>query len=197
MNKWDKTFGSDDFAYGTEPNDFLAKNAHLIPQGKVLCLADGEGRNGVHLATLGQQVVSLDNSKVGLAKAQKLAEQKGVQIQPLLEDLADYRFPADEFTGIVSIFCHLPQPLRSQVYQQVAQSLTPGGVLIVEAYTPAQLQNDTGGPPTEELLVTLDSLLPDLDGLEIQLAQEIERDVVEGRLHTGKASVVQILATKR
>ncbi|MBK1879992.1 SAM-dependent methyltransferase [Pelagicoccus mobilis] len=197
MNKWDKIFGSEDFAYGTDPNDFLAENAHLIPQGKVLCLADGEGRNGVHLASLGHQVISLDSSEVGLAKATKLAEQRGLEIEPLLQDLSDYRFPVNEFSGVVSIFCHLPPLLRNQVYSQVAQSLKPGGVLLVEAYTPAQLKNDTGGPPIEELLASLESLLPELKDLDIKLGHEIERDVVEGRLHTGKASVVQIIATKK
>jgi len=196
MNKWDKTFESEDFVYGTSPNDFLAEHAHLIPKGNVLCIADGEGRNGVHLATLGHRVVSLDSSQVGLTKALKLAEQKGVTIEALLQDLADYAFPENEFSGIVSIFCHLPQPLRSQVYRQIAQSLKPGGVLIVEAYTPAQLKHGTGGPPNEELLVTLESLLPDLDGLDLRIAREIERDVIEGHLHTGKAAVVQLIAKK-
>lgn len=197
MNKWDKTFGSEDYVYGTEPNAFLAEHAQLIPHGKVLCLADGEGRNGVYLAQQGLQSISLDLSKVGLDKAEQLAKRKGVSIETMHQDLSNFEFPKESYSAVVSIFCHLPQPLRSQVYRQVAQSLLPGGVLIVEAYTPAQLKNGTGGPPTEELLISLDSLLPDLEGLDIKIAHEVERDVIEGRLHTGKASVVQLIATKK
>lgn len=197
MYKWDKTYGSEGYVYGTEPNAFLAEHAHLIPRGKVLCLADGEGRNSVYLAQKGHQSISLDLSKVGLEKAKQLANLKGVSIETMHQDLSDFEFPSETYSAVVSIFCHLPQPLRSQVYRQLAQSLLPGGVLIVEAYTPAQLKNGTGGPPTEELLISLDSLLPDLAGLEFILAHEVERDVIEGRLHTGRASVVQIIATKK
>ena len=74
--------------------------------------------------------------------------------------------------------------------------LQPGGVFILEAYTPAQLAFNTGGPKDPELLMTLDGLREELVDLEFQIARELERDVIEGTGHTGRGAVVQILARK-
>ncbi|MFN5398040.1 MAG: SAM-dependent methyltransferase, partial [Pseudanabaena sp.] len=120
---WDERFSSLEYIYGTEPNDFLVSVASKIPQGKVLCLADGEGRNGTYLASLGCKVVAVDGSSVGLAKAQKLAQAKQVEITTIHADLADFVIEPQTWDGIVSIFCHLPSELRAKVYSQVAQGL--------------------------------------------------------------------------
>ena len=112
---WDERFGSLEYIYGTEPNDFLASVASQIPQGKVLCLADGEGRNGTYLASLGYEVFAIDQSIMGLEKAKKLAQEKQVQISTIHADLADFVIEPQAWDGIVSIFCHLPLDLRSQV----------------------------------------------------------------------------------
>ncbi|MBD5779610.1 class I SAM-dependent methyltransferase [Pelagicoccus sp. NFK12] len=196
MNKWDQRYSSEAFAYGTEPNDFLAEQARHIPSGPCLCLADGEGRNGVYLASLGHPVTSVDSSRVGLEKAQRLATQKGVQIQTIHSDLADFAFEPESYQGIVSIFCHLPSELRKSVYRKSVAALRPGGAFILEAYTPNQLGKGTGGPPVADLLLSLDDLRQDLDGLNFVLARETERDIREGQLHTGIGSIVQVVAIK-
>ncbi|MDQ8186887.1 class I SAM-dependent methyltransferase [Pelagicoccus sp. SDUM812002] len=197
MNKWDQRYSSKGFVYGTEPNDFLAEQAHRIPAGACLSLADGEGRNGVYLASLGYKVTSVDSSEVGLAKARQLAEQKGVELYTVHRDLADFQFEPSSFAGIVSIFCHLPPALRKEVYRKSVSALQPGGVLILEGYTPEQLSKGTGGPPTLDLLLSIDQLKQDLDGLDFLVAQETERDIQEGNLHTGIGSVAQVVAVKR
>ena len=113
-----------------------------------------------------------------------------------MADLAHYPILPAAWDGIVSIFVHLPLLLRRQVHRQAAVGLEPGGVFILEAYTPSQLTYGTGGPASAELLMTLDDLRVDLAGLTLEIAHEIERDVVEGRYHTGRAAVVQVLARK-
>jgi len=193
---WDERYSAEEYAYGTEPNDFLAEYHHLIPSGKILCLAEGEGRNAVYLARQGYEVTAVDSSAVGLNKAQKLASQSDVRINTIVADLADFTVAANSFDGVVSIFCHVPKDIRKDLHQRVIAGLKPGGILLLEAYTPTQLQHGTGGPATDELTMTLKELEQELDGLEIILGQELERDVVEGLYHTGRGAVVQVIGRK-
>lgn len=193
---WDERYASDEYAYGTEPNDFLAEVASALPLGRILCLAEGEGRNAVHLATLGYQVTAVDASAVGLAKAQQLAQQRGVAITTVVADLADFTIAAGQWDGIVSIFCHLPPDLRRQVHRSVVEGLRPGGVLVLEAYTPKQLDYNTGGPPVAEMTMSLEQLQSELEGLAFCNARETVRPVIEGRYHHGDGAVVQLVAEK-
>jgi SAM-dependent methyltransferase len=195
--RWDERYSEEGYSFGTSPNDFLAEVADRIPLGKVLCLCEGEGRNGVFLAEAGHEVHGVDFSSVGLAKAKDLAAERGVDLATHLMDIAEYRIEADTWNGIVSIFCHLSMPLRPQVHRAVVEGLKPGGVFILEAYTPRQLEMGTGGPSSVEYLMTLDDLTRELDGLEVELGQEIEREVTEGKYHGGRAAVVQVVAKKR
>lgn len=195
---WDERFAGDDYAYGKEPNDFLRAAAAKLPEppAKILSLAEGEGRNAVFLAGLGHQVTAIDSSSVGLAKAERLAKERGVTLTTVEADLADYPIEPGAWDAVVSIFCHLPPPLRRQVHRAVVQGLRPGGVVVLEGYTPRQLEFRTGGPPVLELLYSAEILREDFEGLEFLSLEELERDVVEGRLHTGRAAVVQLLARK-
>lgn len=191
---WDERYSVEEHVYGTRPNDFLASVVDRLPMGRVLCLAEGEGRNAVFLAERGLDVTAVDSSTVGLAKARKLAGQRGVHIETIVADLAHYEIVPTSWDVIVAIFCHLPPPLRRAVHAQAAAGLCPGGAFVLEAYTPAQLRHGTGGPPVVELMMTLDALRDELTGLRFEHAVEIERDIQEGRFHTGVGAVVQVLA---
>ncbi|NNG15837.1 MAG: class I SAM-dependent methyltransferase [Gemmatimonadales bacterium] len=193
---WDERYGKPGFAYGTAPNAFLTSVAGRIPIGKVLSLGEGEGRNAVYLATYGHEVVAVDGSAVGLAKAERLAEERGVTITTVVSDLADFVVGPGQWDGIVSIFCHVPPPLRARVHAAVVRGLKPGGVFILEAYTPAQLEYGTGGPPTADLMVSVSELREELDGLELVHACELKRTVYEGRGHTGLSAVVQVVGVR-
>ena len=193
---WDERYSETDFAYGTEPNSFLVEVLSEIPRGRVLCLCEGEGRNAVYLAEQGYTVTAVDASSVGMAKAQRLAVERGVSIETIVSDLGDFVIPTNTFDAIVSIFCHVPRSLREQIHQQVIHGLKINGVLVLEAYVPRQLEYATGGPPTAELMMDLQSLKVELEGLELLHAEEKVRDVVEGKYHTGQGAVVQVVARK-
>lgn len=193
---WNERYGVPDYVYGTEPNDFLAAQAATIPRGRVLSLADGEGRNGVYLATLGHAVTSVDASEVGLAKARALAAAKGVSITTVAADLSTFAIAPDSWEGIVSIFCHLPPALRRRVYADAVRGLIPGGVFVLEAYRPAQIALGTGGPSNAENTPTLAALREELAGLEFVHAVELERHIHEGALHHGRSAVVQVVARR-
>jgi len=193
---WDETYSVEQYVYGKEPNDFLLQMSGKLKAGNVLCLADGEGRNGVYLARSGFNVTSVDSSRVGLAKAEKLAVEFGVAIETVVADLADFEIEEKAWDSIVSISCHVHKDLRRRLHGDVVAGLKAGGTFLLEAYTPKQLEFGTGGPSSLEYLMDLESLRKELDGLEIIHGMELVRDVVEGVKHTGKASVVQVLARK-
>ncbi|SMF21297.1 Methyltransferase domain-containing protein [Alteromonadaceae bacterium Bs31] len=193
---WDKRYAVEQYVYGTEPNDFLREHYTSIAKGKVLCLAEGEGRNAVFLAQQGYQVCAVDASCVARDKALTLAEQKGVTIEYHCVDLSSFDFGVECWQGIVSIFCHLPPSLRKSVHKNLLTALKPSGVMLLEAYTPAQLALGTGGPPVEEMMMTADLLRDELRGLSFQHLQELKRDIQEGQFHCGVGAVVQALGQR-
>jgi 2-polyprenyl-3-methyl-5-hydroxy-6-metoxy-1,4-benzoquinol methylase len=194
---WDQRYSEPDYAFGTEPNDFLRAMADRLPRGRLLSLGEGEGRNAVWLAGQGFSVTAVDSSAVGLDKARHLAAERGVQIATCHADLAEFQIEPDAWDAVVSIFCHLPPALRRQVHRRVVQGLREGGMLLLEAYTPRQLAFGTGGPPVAELTMDLAGLRNELAGLELFHAEELEREVREGRYHTGHAAVVQVAGVRR
>lgn len=199
MDKWDERYRSAEFAYGVEPNDFVSARAGNIPRGRVLMLADGEGRNGVYLAGLGYNVHSVDKSAVGLQKAAELARSQRVTLTTDVADLCDYTIEPNRWDGIVSIFAHIPSACRKVLHRQVVSGLKPGGVFILEAYTPRQHELEgKGGPPPgqEDLLMTETALERELAGLSQTLIQELDRPINEGRFHQGMGAVVQVYAVK-
>lgn len=196
MNKWDERYAQAGYLYGTEPNDFLKENFHKIPKGRVLFLAEGEGRNAVFLARQGYEVTAMDSSAVALEKADSLAQKNNVSLTTLVAGLEDFDLGTEQWDGIVSIFCHLPPALRKNVHDAIVKALKKGGVLLAEAYTPDQLRYKTGGPPVKELLVDLSMLKNELHDLRFVHALETVREVHEGKLHFGKGAVVQIIAVK-
>ncbi len=197
---WDERYSEAGFAFGTEPNDFLRDEFGRIPAGgRVLCLAEGEGRNAVFLAQNGYQVTGMDSSKVGLDKAQKLASDKGVTITTQVVDLADYEFGEQQWDGIVVMWVHLPTALRQHIHTQIAAALKPAGVLILEAYTQQQLEMDAvGGPPAtqRDRFGSLATLQYELAELKEVVGVETQRMVSEGTRHQGISAVVQFIAYK-
>ena len=193
---WDERYAVDEFVYGKEPNTFLAEHYLKLPKGKVLSLAEGEGRNAVFLASQGYEVTAVDSSKVGLEKGRLLAEEMGVHVEWIHADLNDFDLGTQQWNGIVSIFCPLPSSIRQKLYQNLPQALKPGGVFVLEAYTPAQVGRGTGGGNSQDVMQTVISLIAELPGLTFNHLQELEREVVEGIYHTGKGCVVQAIAQK-
>ena len=195
--KWDQRYSEPGYAYGTDPNDFLAASLQHIPNGgNVLCLADGEGRNSVFLARQGFEVTAVDSSSIGMKKTAELAKEYGVHVNTVVEDLAEFSFDPQRYDAIISIFCHLPPVLRKIVHNSIPDALRKDGIFILEGYTPRQLQYGTGGPPVAELLMNIDIIQEELSNLAIIHGVELEREIHEGKLHNGVGAVVQLIAQK-
>ena len=195
--KWDQRYSEPGYAYGTDPNDFLAASLQYIPRGgSVLCLAEGEGRNSVFLAKNGFKVTAVDSSSVAMEKTSALAKQHGVYVDTVVADLSEFTLSPNHYDAIISIFCHLLPPLRQKVHALIRESLKDDGVFILEGYTPQQLMHGTGGPPVKELLINLNDIKKELTDLNVIHGIELERNVLEGKLHTGLGAVVQFIGKK-
>lgn len=192
---WNSVYGEPGYAYGTAPNDFLASVADRLT-GPILEVASGEGRNVVWLAEQGHEVHGVDASRVGVDKTLALAAERGVTVHAQVGDLATYTLGTARWGAIVGIFAHLPPPIRHRLHAAIADALVPGGLAVFEFYTPRQLAHGTGGPPVVEMLYEPDDLRRELVGLTLERLVELERPVIEGRKHTGTASVVQVLGRK-
>jgi SAM-dependent methyltransferase len=195
---WNRRYGEDpDFVYGTAPNTFLVEaSRRFTPESRILCLAEGEGRNAVWLARQGHRVTAVDVSDVGLRKAQQLAQQTGVRIETRVADVTAIDLGPSHWDAIVSIFLHLPAAVRRALNRRCLDALRAGGLVVLEAYGPRQLQYGTGGPPDPALLPSLDEVLHDFAGAEIVHRYAGARTVLEGKLHRGEGDVVQVIARR-
>lgn len=196
-NSWNEKFSTEDYIYGKEPNDFLVQAVNTIPTGKVLCIAEGEGRNAVYLATLGFDVTAWDYAQAGLDKTNRLAQEKSVSVETQLHDLSDVQWEEEQWDAIVHIFGHLPKEVLDRTLTGIKRALKPGGAYISELYTKEQLRYGTGGPREESMLIEPNELLAQFDGYFVKHFHIGEVNREEGQLHTGTAHVVQSIFQKR
>jgi SAM-dependent methyltransferase len=196
--RWETRYAVPDYVFGKEPNYFLASCKALLPRsGKALAIADGEGRNGVWLAEQGLDVLSIDFSPSAQQKAEALAKERGVKIAFEQTDVHTWAYPEATFDVVVEIFAQFSAPAdRAKKWAGMRRTLKPGGILIIQGYTPKQLQYGTGGPKQVENLYTramLEQAFGDFHDVKI-----VEEDVEmhEGKQHAGMAAVIGLTARK-
>jgi cyclopropane fatty-acyl-phospholipid synthase-like methyltransferase len=198
FERWEARFAGPGYHFGTEPNAFLRSKADLLRPGqKALSIADGEGRNGVFLAEQGLDVLTMDFSPTALAKARALAKERGVTIRTEQADLDTWQWPVMAFDVVVAIFFQFCAPaLRSRVFANIKQALKPGGLLLMEGYTPKQRQYKTGGPSEVENLYTrelLEKSFSDFANIEIA---EYDAEIHEGPGHGGMSALIDFVGRK-
>jgi len=196
--RWDERFSVEGYHFGTEPNGFVAAQAHLLRSGTTaLCIADGEGRNSVWLAQQGLRVTAFDFSPVGVEKARRLAAQKGVQVEHLEANVNDWDWDARQFDLVAAIFVQfMTPPERSCLFAGMVRTLAPGGILLLQGYTPKQLDYGTGGPKQVEQLYTEALLREAFASLEILHLREHEELIEEGDAHCGMSALIDLVARR-
>lgn len=195
---WNQRYSGEDYVFGREPNAYLRAQAALLPaRGRALCVADGEGRNSVWLARQGLQVQAFDIAGVAVAKARKLAAAAGVSVDYEVAGCDDWHWPAAAFDVVVAIFIQFADPaMRERQFTNMVRCLRPGGVLVLQGYTPRQLEFKTGGPGVLSHLYTPELLRLAFAGLDIVDLVEYEAELSEGSRHAGRSALLGMVARR-
>jgi SAM-dependent methyltransferase len=196
--RWETRFSAPGYAFGKAPNTFLQAQAHRQRAGgKALSVADGEGRNGVWLAEQGLDVLAIDFSPTGLAKARALAAERAAQLRTELADVTTWRWPQNAFDVVAAIFTQFVTAAeRPAFFAHLKGALKPGGLLLMQGYRPEQFIYKTGGPSDSERLYTralLENAFGDMAQLEIR---EHDSAISEGTSHAGMSALIDLVATK-
>ncbi|WP_294215306.1 class I SAM-dependent methyltransferase [uncultured Chryseobacterium sp.] len=201
LNRWDERYSNEEFAYGTEPNNYLRKQLSTLQPGTILFPAEGEGRNAVFAATQVWSVSAFDISENGRKKALQLAEQRGVTIDYRVGELSDLNYHEGQFDVIALIYAHFPAAIKSSMHQMLSRYLRKGGYIIFEAFSKNHLEyiarnEKVGGPKDVDSLFSIDEIkadFPDYTGIELK---ETEIELNEGLFHNGTGSVIHFVGQK-
>jgi SAM-dependent methyltransferase len=198
LARWQQRYATPGYLFGTAPNAFLKSQAHLLPKrGTALAIADGEGRNGVFLAEQGLDVLSIDFSPHAQEKAKELAAERGVRLRVEQADLTTWPWPQAAYDVIAGIFFQFATPSeRERIFAGIKHALKPGGLLLIEGYTPKQLEYKTGGPSKLENLYTRELLqksFADLASIDIR---EYDAELTEGEHHVGRSALIDLVGRK-
>lgn len=199
--KWNERYKDPEFAYGKEPNLFFKEWISQYEPGAILLPADGEGRNGVFAAQLGWQVTSFDISIEGQSKAMQLAREHGVKLQYFVGELETLPLEKETFDVIALVYAHIEPEKKSLFHRQLGNYLKPGGIIIFEAFSKKhlhynQLDPKVGGPKDINMLFSEAEIRADFENYEIQLLEETEVMLREGKYHAGKGSVIRFIGKK-
>jgi cyclopropane fatty-acyl-phospholipid synthase-like methyltransferase len=199
LERWNKRFSADEYIFGKGPNAFLAaQRARFRPGMRALCVSDGEGRNSVWLASLGLDVTAFDFSPVAIEKARALAREAGVEVDYRLSDIFRWEWTRGAYDAVVVIFTQfMGAAARAPLFAGMQATLRPAGLLVMQGYTPKQLEYATGGPKEVENLYTAALLRESFGAMEILHLAEHEDVVDEGPAHKGMSALVDMVARKR
>ena len=197
-DRWNARFSAEGYLFGTAPNAFLASQVTLLRPGMTaLAVADGEGRNSVWLAQQGLVVTAFDLSPVGVEKARKLAREAGVTVDHQIADVNGWDWDARTYDVVVAVFIQFASPEeRTRIFAGIRRALAPGGLLILQGYTPRQLAYGTGGPPHAENMYTAAMLREAFGDFEILHLAEHDEVIHEGKGHDGMSALVDLVARK-
>jgi len=196
---WNQRFNKEEFIFGKEPNEYLTLQTinYLKPNDKVLCIADGEGRNGVWLAKQGIKVVGFDTSDVALKKAKQFAKDNQVEVEYSFSDTDSFTWHKNAYDAVIGIFIQFADPqMRKRIFQQTYMALKPGGFFILQGYTPKQLVYKTGGPSLIEHLYTEEMIRDLASEFQILDLRCYEKELNEGARHAGMSALLGLVAKK-
>ncbi|HEX2963240.1 MAG TPA: class I SAM-dependent methyltransferase [Ignavibacteriales bacterium] len=196
LEKWNERFSEEGYAYGKEPNAFFREEIDKLKPGRLLLVAEGEGRNAVYAARQGWQVDCFDYSEAAKEKALKLAKENNTTINYTVQDLESFSPKEDYYDAAGIIYMHLPEELRAEVNRKIISSLKAGGKLILEVFEKDQIEKSSGGPKDTELLYSLEDIVNEFTDLDFQQLSKEVIELSEGKYHQGEAVVIRFTGTK-
>lgn len=202
LDRWNDRYREKEYAYGTEPNEFLKEQLAKLKPGTILFGAEGEGRNAVYAAKQGWDVSAFDISIEGKNKALSLAKENQVTIDYRIGQLPELEFEHEQFDAIALIYAHFPPNIKSQYHQLLSKYLKKGGTLILEAFGKQHLEfqkknEKIGGPRDLAALFSTEELQADFDNYEIIQLEETAVQLNEGLYHIGEGSVTRFVGRKK
>ncbi|CAI2768978.1 class I SAM-dependent methyltransferase [Flavobacterium collinsii] len=200
--RWNDRYSTEEFAYGTAPNNYLKETLEKLDIGTILFPAEGEGRNAVYAAKLGWNVSAFDISSEGKNKALKLAQSQNVIIDYQIGELETLNYQPGQFDTIALIYAHFPAEIKSAIHKTLDQYLRKGGYILFEAFSKKHLEylaiNDkVGGPKDIASLFSIEEIQSDFPDYEIITLEEKEIELNEGLFHNGKGSVIRFIGKKK
>lgn len=193
---WNERYAEKEFVYGKAPNDFFKTQIDKLTAGKLLLPCEGEGRNAVYAAAKHWEVKAFDQSEKGKEKCLQLAHENNVIVNYQIADALEFDYGTDQYDLIALIFAHFPAAIRSNIHQKCVTALNPGGMLILEAYNPLQINNSSGGPKDTSMLYTDDMLAEDFKKIQILSIENFHTNLNEGAYHSGISDIVRLIAVK-
>jgi len=174
---WDQRYSGPDLVWGAGPNRFVADELAALPPGRAIDLGTGEGRNAIWLAERGWRVTAVDFSAAGLARAARLAAERGVSVDWVQADLLDYQPAPGSYDLVLIAYLHLPSASLAQVFRAAAAAVAPGGTLLVIGHDRDNIARGHGGPQDPGRLYTPALVTGQLGGLAIRKAGQVQRPV--------------------
>ena len=194
---WNERYAASNFAYGKDSNQFLKENLHFLPKGKVLFVAEGEGRNAVFVAKNGYEVSAFDYSESGQQKALMLAQEHGISINYIVSDVLELPYENESFDALVLIFAHFPAEIRKQAHFKLLELLKPGGKILFEAFGKEQLNYTSGGPKVIDMLFSEEEVKNEFPNIVLERLSTEKVILDEGLFHQGEGVVVRFIGTKK
>ena len=195
---WEDRYAShDDYLFGRAPTHVLTDNPWLVGSAETaLCVADGEGRNSVHLAQHDLAVTTFDMSATAIERAGELATASTVAINSHVSTWDEWDWTRT-FDLTVAIFVQYTGPdQRPAQFADLRKATAPGGRLVLHGFTPKQIEYGTGGPPVAENMYTTDMLADAFSDWNILRLAAYEREQTSGTAHVGNAALIDLVAER-
>lgn len=195
---WEQRYREEGYAYGEKPNNLFQQFIDNKSPGKILLPAEGEGRNAVYAALKGWDVDAYDYSEKAVENALDFASQFNVSINYHHGSHSDLSQYEQCYDAVALIYAHVPNEIRRRFHQSLSELIKSGGYFVMEAFTPEQLGNTSGGPPDINMLYQLDQIKADFENeFDFELIEEVEEELDEGKYHVGKANFIRMIAKKK
>lgn len=177
---WDELYRSRSKEWNGRPHTHLVTDVADMTPGSALDVGTGEGADAIWLAERGWRVTAVDISSValerGAAQADRVDAATAGMITWLQADLTEWIPPIGAFDLVNAQYFHLPSAQRFAVYERLADSVAPGGVLLIVGHHPSDLETTAMRLPDPDPLFTADDIGDELgEGWYILVAESRPR----------------------
>lgn len=135
----ERVYGRDEYYWGREPGTLAELAIEYLPEDptgqRLVDVGAGEGKDAVFFAEQGFDVTAVDVSPAGLEKAERLADERGVEVRTVRADANEYAFPEPVDVVFSSGAVQFVRPeVRPRQFERFKRETRPGGLHAVFAF---------------------------------------------------------------